>query len=451
MVALRNYRPEARALLVLGVPLAGSHVAQVALGAIDTLMMGWYGVPELAAVTIATSFFFILMLACAGFAWAAMPLIAAAAEARDEQGIRRVTRMAFWLVTLFGALCLLPMWMSEPILLRLGQKAIVANLAQDYLRVAAVGIFPALWLMVLKSYLSALERTQVVLWSHVAVIPMNALINYLLIFGIGPFPELGVRGAALATVVVQATMVALLTAYVLRVFPQHQLFVRLWRSDPEVMARVFKLGWPIALTSVSEAGLFTATALIMGLIGTVELAAHGIAIQLASLTFVMHLGLSQAATVRAGRAVGRRSLPDLHQTGRVAIAMSITVAALTVAVFLTVPVPLLSIFLDPTEPQREAILALGAGLLAMAALFQLMDGAQVMALGLLRGVQDTQVPMYMAAGSYWLVGVPTSYLLGITFGLGPLAVWAGLVIGLALAGALLMWRFWWQTGQRLPA
>ncbi|MEO1704535.1 MAG: MATE family efflux transporter, partial [Pseudomonadota bacterium] len=159
MATLRGHGPEARATLALALPLAGSLVAQVALGATDTLMMGWYGVPELAALTVATSFFFVLFLSVSGFAWAALPLIAEAAERGDERHVRRVTRMTFWLVTVFGAAAIVPLWFSERILLAFGQEPEIARLGQDYLRIACWGMLPQVWIMVLKSYLSALERT----------------------------------------------------------------------------------------------------------------------------------------------------------------------------------------------------------------------------------------------------------------------------------------------------
>ncbi|MEM6729090.1 MAG: MATE family efflux transporter, partial [Pseudomonadota bacterium] len=362
-------RGEVRAMLALGLPLAGSLVAQVALGATDTLMMGRYGVVELAALTVATSFFFILFLATSGFAWAALPLIAEAAEKGDDTQVRRVTRMGFWLVTAFGALCILPLWFSEAVLLAVGQEPNVAALGQDYLRIACWGIFPQVWIMMLKSYLSALERTGVVLWVTMAAILPNIAINYLLIFGNLGAPELGVRGAAVATVIVGLGTFASLLVYALRSFPQHAILTRIWRPDPEIIARVFRLGWPIALTSVSETGLFTASALLMGIIGTVELAAHGIVLNIASLTFVVHLGLSQAATVRAGRAVGRASLDDLRRAGRVAMTLSMLFVAMTVALFLGLPETLIRLFLRPDEPGFTAVLQMGIFLLAMAALF----------------------------------------------------------------------------------
>lgn len=450
MATVDEFRPEARAMLALGLPLAGSLVAQVALGATDTLMMGWYGVPELAALTVATTFFFILFLAISGFCWAALPLIAEAAIKDDDIQVRRITRMGFWIVTALGALAIIPLWFAEPILLRAGQNAEVARLGQDYLRIACWGIFPQLWIMMLKSYLSALERTAIFLWVSLGALLPNAAINYLLIFGNWGAPELGVRGAAVATLVVGIFFFAALMIYALRAFPQHSILVRIWRPDWEAIARVTGLGWPIALTSVSEVGLFAASALIMGAIGTVELAAHGIVMNIASLTFVMHLGISQAATVRVGRAVGRRSLADMHRSGYVATALSLFFVCCTLVFFIGVPEPLIRTFLNPSEPEYDAVLAMGIFLLGMAALFQLVDAAQVIALGLLRGAQDTQVPMFMAAFSYWAVGIPISWGLGVHFGWGAFGVWLGLAIGLALAAALLMWRYWGKITRTLP-
>jgi MATE family multidrug resistance protein len=226
------------------------------------------------------------------------------------------------------------------------------------------------------------------------------------------------------------------------VLPQYQLLRNVWRSDTEIMRQVFRLGWPIGLTSLAEGGLFSASAVMMGWLGAIPLAAHGIAIQLASLTFMVHLGLSQAATVRAGRALGRKDELGLRRGGWAAITMSAVFAGLTMILFLSVPELLISGFIDPQSDARAQVMSIGVALLAMAALFQVVDALQVMALGLLRGVQDTTVPMIMATVSYWIIGLPASYWLAFSFGLGPMGLWLGLVVGLSVAAVLLMWRFW---------
>ena len=190
---------------------------------------------------------------------------------------------------------------------------------------------------------------------------------------------------------------------------------------------------------------------MMGWLGTVPLAAHGVALQLAGLAFMVHIGLSQAATVRAGAALGRRDRAGLARGGRVVVAMSCAFAVATAAVFVAVPESLIDLFVAEEEPQRVAILRTGATLLMVAGVFQIADAAQVMALGLLRGVQDTAVPMWLAAFSYWCVGVPTAYALGFVADLGGVGVWSGLVVGLGLAAALLMRRFWAQVLPRAVA
>jgi MATE family multidrug resistance protein len=434
-----------RPILTLALPLIGGHLAQFAVGLTDTVMVGWYGVEELAALVLAHSYHFTIFIMGSGFAWAVMPMVAAAAGTADDTQVRRVTRMGLWISILFG-LAALPLFLwSAPILRALGQEPSVAADAQTYLRIIAIGLIPSLVVMVLKSYLAALGRTQAVFWVMLGMAVLNAALNWALIFGNWGAPELGIAGAAIASVTLQVASLAALVAYARLATPQYLLFQRFWRPDPQAFARVFRLGWPIGLTNLAEVGLFAASAFMMGWVGTTALAAHGIAITLASATFMFHLGLSNAATIRAGRAFGRRDERDLRDGARAIIALSLVLALLTVAVFLAVPEPLVRLFLDPTDPAAPGIIALGASLLVLAALFQFADGAQVLALGLLRGVQDTRVPMIYAVLSYWAVGIPASYLLGFTFAWGATGIWAGLVLGLVLAGALLMVRFWTRS------
>ena len=439
-----TYGGHVRAVAMLGLPLVGGHLAQFAIGLTDSVMVGWYGVEALAAVTLAGSYFFVLFLTGAGFGWAVMPMVAAANAAGDETSARRATRMGLWLSVLFATAVMPLLWWSGPILLTLGQGEEVAADAARYLRIAGWGLFPALLVMVLKSYLAALERTQVVLWITVLAALANAVANYGLIFGNWGLPEMGIRGAALASILTHAISLVAVVIYVLRALPEQELFRRLWRPDREMFVQVFRLGVPIGITSLTEVSLFSASALMMGWLGTAPLAAHGIALQLATATFMVHLGLSNAATVRAGNAYGRRDRTHMARGAAVVIAMSLAASAVTITLFLTLPEMLISLFLDPGDPDRPQILLIGAGLLAAAALFQLVDGAQVIALGLLRGVQDTGGPMVIAALAYWGVGIPASYALGFPLGFGGVGIWLGLACGLAVAGVLLMARFWRQ-------
>ncbi|MDN5789125.1 MATE family efflux transporter, partial [Pseudorhodobacter sp.] len=251
-------------------------------------------------------------------------------------------------------------------------------------------------------------------------------------------------GAAIASVFTQILTFAALAGYAhwLPELRRFALFQRFWRPDWQAMVQVYRLGWPIGLTGLAEGGLFQASALMMGWIGTMELAAHGIALEVTALAFMVHLGLSNAATVRVGRAMGQGDVRSLRDGAWVAMLLSWSFGAVMVVVFVMLPAPIIGLFLDRANPQSDDIIAFGTVLLALSALFQMVDATQVMALGFLRGMQDTRAPMWIAALSYWVVGIPVSYVLAFPLGVGGPGLWLGLTSGLSVAALLLMWRFW---------
>ena len=439
--------------LVLGLPLVGSQVAQILIGVTDTLMLGRYSVDALAAATIATTTFFSLFVLSSGFAIAVMPLAAHAQGRGDEVRVRRVARMGLWLSVLASVAVLPAMWWSEPILRALGQTPEVAADAQGYLRIAGLGMMPWLLVATLRSHLSALERTRIVLAATLLAAPANAGLNWLLIFGNWGVPEFGLRGAAMASVAVQALTLAVLLLYATRGpgMARFALLRNIHRPDWPAFGELFRLGWPIGLTHVAESSLFAATALMMGWLGTIPLAAHGIAIQIAALTFMVHLGLSSAVTVRVGQAWGQGDARALRLAALAAALLSGAAVLIAIALYLGAGPWLIKLFLDASAPDAPAILALGVHLLALAALFQLVDAGQVMALGMLRGIQDTRRPIIYAVVAYWTLGMPASYGLGFVLGWGPTGVWLGLVVGLAAAMAALLARFLALTSGRAGA
>ena len=446
-----TYRQHASALLALGLPLVGSAVAGFLIHMTDTILLGWYDVISLAAATIATSFWFITFIVGAGFGNAVAPMVAGAVAAGDLTRARRVTRMALWLSLAYGFVAVAILWNAEAIFLAIGQTPDVAAEGQRFLRIAVWGMFPALAVNVLRNYLSAQHLTSVQLWVTVAAIFANAGLAYALIFGHFGLPELGIRGAAIGSVIIQTLTLLALAIYADWRLPEAALFQRIWRSDNEALRDVFRLGLPIGLTSLAESSLFTASAVMMGWIGEYPLAAHGIALQLTALMFMFHVGMSQAATVRAGGAYGRKDEGELRRIAKTALAVSFAFGFFPVLLFVLLPEPLVVLFLDPEEPARDIIVPLGVTLMFMAALFQFVDAAQIVALSLLRGVQDTTVPMWLAIISYWVIGFPASYLFAFTFDFGPAGLWLGLTTGLGCAAGLLMWRFWGRSvriGQR---
>ncbi|MGR3661766.1 MAG: MATE family efflux transporter [Paracoccaceae bacterium] len=445
MTSSLTYSQHTRAVLALGLPLVGGHLAQFSIHLTDSIMLGWHSVEELAAVVLAGGYWFTIFIMGSGFGIALMPLVAAARASGEDVEIRRTTRMALWLSILFAIASMPLILFAEPILLAMGQTEEISRLSGLYLRIAGWSIFPALGVNVIKSYLAGLERTQFVLWATIAAVGLNATINYALIFGNWGAPEMGLRGAAWASVSVNMFTFFLLCVYAAFATPEHALFQRIWRADWGGFARVFKLGWPIGLTNLAEVSLFTVAAVFVGWIGTYELAAHGIALQVASLTFLVHLGLSNAATIRAGAAYGRRNEAELRRGGLVASAISAVIVLITVLVFYLFAEPLVGLFVNPSDPVRPQIIAIAAVLLMYAAAFQVADAGQVMALGLMRGVQDTKVPMVLATICYWLVAMPASYILGFPLGYGVQGVWAGLVIGLSIAFLVMSYRFWTKS------
>jgi MATE family multidrug resistance protein len=439
-----GFAGQARAVLGLGLPLIGSHMAQFALHVTDTVMLGWYGVTDLAAAALGVTLFFAFFTLGAGFGHAVMPMAAAAAARGEPAEVRRATRMGLWLSLLY-ALAVLPGFIfSGPLLAAMGQDPTVAPLAGTYLAIVGAGLGPALMVMTLKSFLAALGRTQVVLWITLAAVFVNAFCNWVFIFGNLGAPAMGAAGAAIASVLVQLFTLAATLSYavLLPALRPYALLARVWRPDPAALRRVFVLGLPIGLAMLAETGLFAASAVMMGWLGPNPLAAHAIALEITAMFFMVHMGLSNAATVLVGQARGRGDRPGLRAVARAAVALSMGFALATAAFYLIAGEWLVGLFLAPDNPDRAVIVPLGLSLLWVAALFQLADGGQAMAMGLLRGIEDTRTPMLIAVVSYWGVGIPTSYALAFGAGYAGVGLWLGLVAGLTVAALALMRRFW---------
>ncbi|WP_306117725.1 MULTISPECIES: MATE family efflux transporter [unclassified Roseitalea] len=438
-----SWGAHARATLALGVPLVGSQLGTMLMNTTDTVMLGWYGVTDLAAGVIATQVIHTVILFGAGIAYAVVPMAASAEGQGDVSQVRRSVRMGLWASVLFCLIMMPILWFIEPILLALGQNADVAALAREYMRIAQFSLFAVLAWWTLRSFLTAIERTRIVFVATIAGIFLNAAVNWAFIFGNWGAPELGVRGAALATLATQSLVLAVVAAYAARAdrARPYAIFVRLWRPDWQALGEVVRIGLPIGTMIVAEAGLFVAASILMGWIGVTALAAHGIAMQLASLAFMVPLGMAQAATARVGQFHGRGDRFGLDRAAKTVMALCLGFAAMSAALFFAVPDFLIGLFLDEADPGAPAVLAYAVPLLFVAACFQLADSAQAIGAALLRGLKDTRVPMIIALIAYWPVGMVLAWLLGFVAGLGGIGVWIGLASGLTAAAILLNWRF----------
>lgn len=429
-----------RSLFLLSLPLIGGHIAQILIGVGDTLIVGRYSTEALAALVLGTTIFFIIFIFGAGFSFAAMALVSTANTEGNTLKIRRITRMALWLSLTFGFLVSPFFVFSEKLLLLLGQELNLAVLASEYLIYSGIAIFPALSSSVLRCYLAGMEYVKVTFYISIIAVLLNLLINYLLVFGMFGLPELGIVGAGISTVFVNLFMLISFVIYAKIKLPQHKLFVRFWRLDRSVIGLVLKMGSAIGITNMAEAGLFSASSIMMGWVGQLELAAHGIALQLASITFMLHLGLSDAATIRVSSALGKKNKHEIINECLAALIISLGLSSLAILIFLGFPKLLISAFLNSEEVNANLIVEIGISLLALAALFQLVDGGQALAIHLLRGLHDTTMPMYLAVISYWIIGLPSGYIFCFYYNFGAQGIWSGLVIGLGFACLFLFLR-----------
>lgn len=441
---LALWKSDIRPTLALGLPLVGAQLAQMAINTTDVLMIGRLGAQELAASVLAFNMYMLLWFFGMGVIQAVIPLAAKARGQRAMRDLRRSVRMGFWVVAFY---CL-PVWglmaYAEEIWLFLGQDPQIAATAGGYMDVLKWTMFPALSIMAVRGFLTIMERAQVVLWATIAGAVANAGLDYLLIFGHFGFPRLELVGAGIASVISSAVTMVLLFAYA-ALHPRlkrYYIFGRIWRSDWPAFFQILRLGLPIGVTIILEAALFSGSAIMMGWLGTLQLAGHGIALQIASLTFMVPVGLSQAAMTRVGLASGRNDQAGVGRAGWTALVITMGAMTCFAAVFWSIPETLVSLYLDFSNPQSQPVLAFGASFLAVAAFFQIADGAQIIGVNNLRGLGDTKVPLIYAFGGYWVIGISLSLGLGFWLGLGGVGIWCGLAGGLLTVAILANRRFY---------
>ena len=442
----KSMQDHIKATLILGLPLVGGQLAQMAIGVTDTIMIGWLGAQQLAATVLGTQLYFIVYIFGAGFVFAVIPIAATALGAGDKRAVRRCVRMGFWVVIFYSLFGLLVMWQSKFIYLSLGQAYENTLLAEDYLQIAMWGIFPSLVAMNMRSFLTALELTRVVLYATIGGVLLNIILNYALIFGNFGAPRLEIVGAAWASLGTQTLILVWLILYILfkKQTKEYAIFERIWVPDRPALVDLVRLGIPISLGVLAEVGLFQAASIMMGWIGTIALAAHGVALQIASVAFMVPLGFGNAATVRIGHALGKGDHLAVGRAGYAALIVVLAITSIAALAILLFPEYLARLFLDMKNRDAADVLAYAVPLLLVAAAFQLSDSIQGVLVGALRGMKDIKVPMKLAVISYWLIGLPSGYIFAFTLGFGGIGIWIGLAFGLTMASIFLMWRFYYR-------
>ncbi len=436
---------EARALLVLSAPLVLTQLAQMAIGTTDLILLGRYSQSALAAVAIGNTVYWFAWLLGSGPASAVSPMIAhiLGERAGNRGGVRASLRMGLWAVVIVSLVVMPVMMSAEPILLFLHQQPELAHGAGQFVGLVAIGLPFSLASMVLGSFATTMGHPRAGLWVSMATIAFNALAGWTLIFGHFGAPRLGIVGSGIATA--SSSVFGCLAMLAIVHGNPHlravRMFRRFGRPVHVKLAEVFRLGLPIGVTTLFEAMLFNTMTLLMGTFGAAALAAHQIAMNACSITFMVPMGIGMASTVRVGIAAGAGDIRGARRAGLVALG--------TGGVFMLVSGVLMGLFgaqvaglyLGRGGADDLAAIALAAIFLKAAAAFQVFDGLQAVGARVLRGLKDARMPMILAGGSYWLIGAPICFWLALGLHMRGLGIWIGFVVCLGAAAVAMVARF----------
>ena len=440
-----TWRQELRSTCRLAAPIAAVQLGQVGLGVVDVLMVGRWSDDALAGIALGNMYVWALLVFGYGVLTALDPVVSQAVGAGDRVAQRNGIQRGVALACVVGLPLTLLGLFADPFFELLSQPDEIRPLAVAYVHWSLPGILPFVLFVALRQSLQALSTLRPVLWAMLTANVLNAVLNGLLIFGGLGLPPLGLRGAAIASdlsriwlaVGLALTGWPLLKAH-LRPFDRAAFRVGSWLP-------LFRIGVPVGAQFILEMGAFSAAMLYIGQLGAHELAGHKIALTLSSVSFMVPVGISAAAAVRVGYAVGRRDAEGLRRAALCAIALGAVVMALFAIVFLLAPGPLAGSFTDSAQ-----IVPLAAALIPIAGVFQVFDGVQVVCIGALRGLTDTRTPLLVNLLGFWLIGLPFGWWLATEHDLGARGIWWGLVAGLAAVAAILLARVAWQLRQRRP-
>jgi len=443
-------RTEIQEFLKLAVPLASAQVAQAAVGFVDTLMMGQLGQESLAAGGLASITFQFLLNTVSGIVMAVSPLVAEAYGAGRKTQIEQIARQGLWLSLLLGIPMMFLIGQLDSVMLYLGQAERTVALADRYLDFILWGIFPAFGFAMLRGYLSALSQAHAVMAIVIFGTLVNVTGNYVLGFGKFGFPRMELAGLGLASALGFWVMFLALLVYTCthQKLKDYRFLQDLHRLRPQILQKLVWIGVSIAVTIAVEYGLFTIVTYFMGMLGVEVLAAHQTVYQTTYLIFMLPLGMSYAVTVRVGQWLGQQDLEGARRAGYVSISVAAIFMILIAIALLTFPQQVVGIYLNTRNPENANVLKLAVPMLTVAALAQLLDAVQRVAMGALYGLQDTRVPMLLSLLTFWGVGLSSGYLLGFPFGFGGVGLWAGQSIGVAVAGVIFVWRFHKLTARK---
>jgi MATE family multidrug resistance protein len=440
----RTLRGEARALATLAVPVVVVQVGMMLMGVVDTMMIGRVSAIALAAVALGHLYFFIIASFGMGTLMALDPIVSQAVGAHDELAITRGMQRGLVLALALTIPMTVVYSLAEPVFSSLQQPPGVIPIAAGYVRASILGSLPFLVFTVLRQSLQAMKRMAPIVWTIVLANLANVLLNWMLVYGRLGAPELGAVGTGWASSISRLMMALGLLVLAWRSLRPYVVPFRRDAIAPRPLVRMLRVGSPIGAQFMLEGGIFAMVAILMGVLGPIEVAAHHVALNMAALTFMVPLGISAAATVLVGHAVGRADPEDARGASKAAIVLGVGFMATMAIVMLGVPAVLARAYTTDTT-----VIALAATLIPIAGVFQIFDGLQVVSIGILRGVGDTRTPLIVNLLGFWLIGLPVSLWLAFRVGLGPQGLWWGLVAGLATVATALLVRVRVRLGQEM--
>ena len=444
------WRIELRSTMALAWPLILANLTQQAIQATDVLLMGRLGSAQLAAATLALNLTFTFNVLMLGLLIASSPMMATALGRRSNavRDVRRTFRAGLWLLAFALPPYWLLLWHVGTLMQAFGEAESLARQGQTFLRAYMWCTAPWLLLQLLRNFVSAFERPRAILWLSIVGIGLNAVLSWSLIFGHLGLPALGLVGGGVGSTLTWLILCGALVVLVQRdqQFRRFHLFGNWWRIDRQRTLAMVRLGWPIGVTMALEMGVFALAAYFMGWIGAPAVAAHAVALQLAALTFMVPLGLGQAATVRVGLALGRKDQAGIARAGWTAWVIGVAFMGSMALVMWSFPRELITLFLADV-PANALVIGLAVSFLRVAAAFQLVDGAQVIGAGMLRGLHDTRWPLIFALVGYWVVGLGIAVWLAFARDWKGVGIWVGLASGLAAVAVLMLVR--WVLRDRL--
>ncbi|MAM19442.1 MAG: MATE family efflux transporter [Gramella sp.] len=435
---LTDYTREFHKNLKIAYPVMLGQLGHVMVGLVDNLMIGQLGAAPLAAVSLGNALVFIAMSLGIGFSFAITPLIAEADGADDIEGGRSFFHHGLILSTLNGIFLFIILLIAKPLLYYLDQPEEVVELAVPYLNIVALSMVPLMAFQAFKQFADGLSQTRYAMYATLLANLVNVLFNYLLIYGVWIFPRLELEGAAWGTLISRFFMLWFIWEILRRKdkFSEYFKWSKKEMLKLDIFKKILSLGFPTALQMLFEVAIFTGTIILAGNLGTNPQAANQIALNLASMTFMIAVGLGVTATIREGNQVGLKHYKELRRVAFSIFLLVFLIEAIFAVLFILLKDILPTFYIDNLE-----VIGLAAQLLIVAALFQLSDGMQVVILGALRGLQDVKMPTLICFISYWVIGFPVSFYFGRQEQLGSMGIWLGLMAGLTSSALLLYFRF----------